>query len=226
MVVDQRSQEEFNFYYKYKYLITMGRYTGPKWKQSRREGVELRDEGKRALTKRNYPPGIHGPMAMRRRPTSYGKQLREKQKCKRIYGVYEKQFLNYYKKASNMTGNAAENLRILLESRLDNAVYRTGWATTREQARQLVTHGHIVINGKKVDIPSFSVHSGMILGIKKTYQDKPYWKEALPKTAKKEMPSWIAYDATKKEATITTAPDTDITVSLYDATTIIEFYSK
>ena len=204
----------------------MGRYTGPKWRQSRREGIELREEGKKALTKRSYPPGIHGPMAMRRRPTSYGKQLREKQKAKRIYGIYEKQFLNYYKKATNMTGNAADNFRSLLESRLDNAVYRTGWATSRQQARQLVNHGHITVNGKKVDIPSFHVTPGMILGIKKSYQDKPYWKEVLPKTAKKEMPSWIGYDAPKKEATITTAPDLDITVSQYDTTLIIEFYSK
>lgn len=204
----------------------MGRYTGPKWKQSRREGVELREEGKRALTKRNYPPGIHGPMAMRKRMTSYGKQLREKQKSKRIYGIYEKQFLNYYKKAINMTGNAADNLRILLESRLDNAVYRLGWTTTRQQARQLVNHGHIEVNGQKVDIPSFHVTAGMIITIKKSYQDKPYWKDMLPKTAKKEMPGWIAYDASKVEATITTTPDIDITVSMYDATLIIEFYSK
>ena len=204
----------------------MGRYTGPKWRQSRREGVELRDEGKRALTKRNYPPGIHGPMSFRKRLTSYGKQLREKQKCKRIYGVYERQFLNYYKKATNISGNAADNLRMLLESRLDNAVYRLGWAITRQQARQLVNHGHIQVNGKKVDIPSYHIEAGMVLSIKKSYMTKPYWKEVLPKTAKKEMPSWIGYDKAKVEATITTAPDIDITVSLYDATLIIEFYSK
>lgn len=204
----------------------MGRYTGPKWKQSRREGVELRDEGKRALTKRNYPPGIHGPMAMRRRPTSYGKQLREKQKAKRIYGVYEKQFLNYYKKATNMTGNAADNMRLLLESRLDNTIYRIGWATSRQQARQLVNHGHIQVNGKKVDVPSFHVTPGMIITIKKSYQDKPYWKDMLPKAAKKEKVGWIGYDTAKHEVTITTAPDLDVTVSQYDATLIIEFYSK
>jgi small subunit ribosomal protein S4 len=204
----------------------MGRYTGPKWKQSRREGVELREEGKHALTKRNYPPGIHGPMSFRKRLTSYGKQLREKQKAKRIYGVREKQFLNYYKKATNMSGNAADNLRTLLENRLDNAVYRLGWAISRQQARQLVTHGHIQIAGKKVDIPSFQVATGMLLTIKPSYQDKPYWKETLPKTAKKEMPSWITYDAKKVEATITTAPDLDVTFSQYDTTLIIEFYSK
>jgi len=204
----------------------MGRYTGPKWKQSRREGVELRDEGKRALTKRNYPPGIHGPMAMRRRPTSYGKQLREKQKAKRIYGIYEKQFLNYYKKATNMTGNAADNMRLLLESRLDNTVYRIGWATSRQQARQLVNHGHIQVNGKKVDVPSFHVSPGMIISIKKSYQDKPYWKDMLPKAVKREKVGWIGYDTSSNEVTITTAPDLDVTVSQYDATLIIEFYSK
>jgi len=204
----------------------MGRYIGPKWKQSRREGVELREEGKRALTKRNYPPGIHGPMAARKRLTSYGKQLREKQKAKRIYGVYEKQFLNYYKKATNLAGNAADNLRILLENRLDNAVYRLGWAISRQQARQLVNHGHIKVNGQKVDIPSYQVAPGMILSIKESYQKKPYWVDVLPRTAKKEMPSWINYDASKIEATITTSPDIDITTSMYDATLIIEFYSK
>lgn len=217
MAVDLKNLEEYKY---------MGRYIGPKWKQSRREGVELREEGKRALTKRNYPPGIHGPMSMRKRLTSYGKQLREKQKCKRIYGIYEKQFLNYYKKAINMSGNAADNLRILLESRLDNAVYRLGWASSRQQARQLVTHGHIEINGNKVDIPSYNIATGMIITIKESYQNKEYWKDVLPKVAKKEMPSWIGYDATKSEATITSMPDTDITVSMYDATLIIEFYSK
>jgi small subunit ribosomal protein S4 len=204
----------------------MARYTGPKWKQSRREGVELRDNGKRALAKRNYPPGLHGPMSVQRRLTSYGKQLREKQKAKRVYGLLERQFRNLYTKAVQMSGDASVNLRQLLEARLDNTIYRLGWATSRPQARQLVTHGHIQVNGKKVDIPSFQVKPGMIITVKSSYLVKPYWKELLPKLEKIIAPSWLNYDHDKHQAQVTTLPDVSEADALFDPTLIIEFYSK
>ncbi|MFH1667985.1 MAG: 30S ribosomal protein S4 [Candidatus Komeilibacteria bacterium] len=204
----------------------MGRYTGPKWKQSRREGTELRDDGKRALAKRNYPPGIHGPMSVRRRLTSYAKQLREKQKAKRIYGLYEKQFHNLYEKAIHLSGDASVNIQQLLESRLDNIIFRIGWATSRQQARQLVTHGHIEVNEQKVNIPSFLVKPGMKIAVKANYQKKPYWVGVLPKMKKKTFPSNIAYDFDSNTATITTLPDVNELTAPFNPTLIIEFYSK
>ncbi|OIO45503.1 MAG: 30S ribosomal protein S4 [Parcubacteria group bacterium CG1_02_37_51] len=204
----------------------MGRYTGPKWKQSRREGTELRDEGKRALAKRNYPPGIHGPMSVRRRLTSYAKQLREKQKAKRIYGLYEKQFHNLYEKAINLSGDASVNIQQLLESRLDNIIFRIGWATSRQQARQLVTHGHIEVNERKVNIPSFLVKPGMKIAVKANYQKKTYWVSVLPKMKKKTFFSNIAYDFDTNIVTITTMPDVNELTAPFNPTLIIEFYSK
>ncbi|MFW0837759.1 MAG: 30S ribosomal protein S4 [Candidatus Komeilibacteria bacterium] len=205
----------------------MGRYTGPKWKQSRREGVELRDGAKPALQKRNYPPGVHGPNVRMRRISSYGKQLREKQKAKRIYGLYERQFHTVYNKATNMAGDAAVNLRLLLEMRLDNVVYRAQLAQSRQQARQLVSHGHITVDGHKVDIPSFLVKPGMVMGIKKSYQAKPYWQDRFEKLAKvKEFVSWLSFDISAKTITVTTTPDVEEQASLFDPTLIIEFYSK
>lgn len=204
----------------------MGRYTGPKWKQSRREGVELRDGGKRALTKRNYPPGIHGPMSFRKRISSYGKQLREKQRAKRIYGLYERQFRNLYNKSMKMPGDTSVNLRQLLELRLDNTIYRLGWATSRPQARQLITHGHIQINNSKVDIPSFQVKPGMTISIKPSYVKKVYWQEVIARLGKQTLPSWLNFDKSSNIATVTGKPEVEEVGSLFDPTLIIEYYSK
>ncbi|MCR4279868.1 MAG: 30S ribosomal protein S4 [Candidatus Komeilibacteria bacterium] len=206
----------------------MGRYTGPKWKQSRREGVDLRDGTKSALVKRNYPPGAHGPMSQMRRLSGYGKQLREKQRAKRIYGLYEKQFHTLYEKAVNMTGNASVNLRQLLENRLDNIIYRAGWADTRPQARQLVSHGHIQVDGRKVDIPSFQVKPGMKIQVKPSYLKKAYWTEQLAKLAKakKEQPSNVSFDPSTNILTVTSLPNVEELAVPFDPTLIIEFYSK
>jgi small subunit ribosomal protein S4 len=133
----------------------MARYTGPKDKLSRREGFDLFGKGAK-LTRIGVPPGVHGPKGTRRQ-SQYGKQLREKQKVKRMYGLSEKQFSKYVEKALNTKGNTVNKLFELLESRLDNTVYRLGFAATRPQARQMVGHRHILVNGKKVNIPSFSV---------------------------------------------------------------------
>lgn len=204
----------------------MGRYTGPKWKQSRREGIELRDEGKRALAKRNYVPGAHGPNSKGSRLSSYGKHLREKQKAKRIYGLYEKQFRNTYDLAVKKPGDTSINLCQFLESRLDNIVYRIGWATSRSQARQLVTHGHIQIDGQKVNIPSYQVKVGSTISVKPSYHQKKYWLDVLAKMDKKNFLSWLSYDLPKHSAIITGKPDMQELAVPFDPTLIIEFYSK
>ena len=149
----------------------MGRYIGPVEKIERRYGVSLelkgerRLKGKSALEKRPYPPGQHGQR--RGKISEYGLQLAEKQKAKFLYGVSERQFRRYFKEAARMKGNTGENLIILLERRLDNVVYRMGFATTRRQARQLVSHGHILVDGKKVNIPSYLVKPGQKISLKK-----------------------------------------------------------
>ncbi|PIZ98637.1 MAG: 30S ribosomal protein S4 [Candidatus Komeilibacteria bacterium CG_4_10_14_0_2_um_filter_37_10] len=204
----------------------MGRYTGPKWKLSRREGIELRDEGKRALAKRNYVPGAHGPTNKSGRLSGYGKHLREKQKAKRIYGLYEKQFRNTYNLAVKNTGDTSVNLCQLLESRLDNIVYRIGWATSRSQARQLVSHGHITIDGQKVNIPSYQTKVGSQISVKPSYQKKTYWQGVLGKMEKKNFLSNLNYDHSKHIATITSKPDMQELAVPFDPTLIIEFYSK
>ena len=142
----------------------MARYTGPRTRLSRREGMDLFGNTKAGLEKRNYPPGEQG-----RRPIKlqgYGQQLREKQKVKRIYGVLERQFRLYFKRAAGMKGVTGENLLVMLERRLDNALYRAGFARTRSQARQFVVHGHVAVNGKKVNIPSSQLGEGDVLEIR------------------------------------------------------------
>lgn len=142
----------------------MARYTGPQVKLSRREGVALTDKCQKYLDRRNYPPGEHGRGRIRQ--SEYLLQLREKQKARRFYGVLEKQFRRYYDKASRQPGITGENLLRMLELRLDNVVFRLGFAATRRQARQLVTHGHFRVNGKKVNIPSYQVRPDDIITVK------------------------------------------------------------
>ena len=145
----------------------MARYTGPKVKISRRLGVNIfeNDKGSKALNKRPYPPGEHG-RSRRRQPSEYLLQLQEKQKAKYIYGVLERQFSNLYKEASRQKGVTGENLLRMLEQRLDNMVFRAGWASTRPQARQFVSHGMINVNGKRVDIPSYRVRKGDVISLR------------------------------------------------------------
>ena len=158
----------------------MSRYTGPKFKLSRRLGISLSGTGKEL--KRPYPPGQHGP-GQRRKISGYGEQLKEKQKLRHMYGLSEKQFRNLFNKASKMKGIAGENFMILLESRLDNLVYRLGWANSRAGARQLVAHGHITVNGKKVDIPSYQVSPGDVIGLREKAAilklSRRHWKIAI-----------------------------------------------
>jgi len=205
----------------------MGRYTGPKVRLSRREGVKLTAKADKILAKRNYIPGQHGPSARGRKLTNYGTQLREKQKAKRFYGLLEKQFKKYYTEALRLPGNSSENLVNLLERRLDNVIYRLGLGNTREQARQLVTHGHITVNDKKVNIPSFQVKPGFSISVKKNKTNKAYWQNLSQKlTNTKHLHSWLDLDLATWSGRVINQPNLTETPLLFDPKLIIEFYSR
>ena len=204
----------------------MGKYIGPKNKLSRREGVNLFDKAKNPLSRRNYPPGVHGPKGYPRL-TTYGIQLREKQKARRIYGIREKQFRNYFDKALAKEGDTGHNLLQLLESRLDNIVYRAGLADTRAQARQLVNHGFFLVNGRKVNIPSFQCRIGDVVTIKENKKEKKIIKDLTAKWKnRKEIPGWLAVDIEAGSIKVVTKPEIDESTLLFDLRSIIEFYSR
>ena len=206
----------------------MARYIDANCRLCRREGQKLFLKGERcysskcALEKRNYAPGQHGQS--RKKVSDYGLQLREKQKAKRFYGMQETQFRNLFDKASRQKGKAGENLLILLETRLDNTVFRLGFASSRKEARQLVTHGHFLLNGKKASIPSMEVKAGDAIKVKEKSTNSPKFKEI------KEMsitaPSWLAVDVEKLEGKVVAMPtreDIDTPVAEH---LIVELYSK
>ncbi len=204
----------------------MGKYIGPKNKLSRREGVNLFDKVKNPLSRRNYPPGVHGPKGYPRL-TTYGTQLREKQKARRIYGIREKQFINYFKKALAKEGDTGQNLLQLLESRLDNVVYRSGLADTRAQARQLVNHGFFLVNDRKVNIPSFQCQIGDVIKIKDNKKNKVIIKDLTTKWKnKKDLPGWLAVDFEQGTIKVVTKPQVDESALMFDLRSIIEFYSR
>lgn len=205
----------------------MARDLAPLVKRSRREKVALHPKAIKGMTKRPYGPGEHGQSGGRNKPSQYSIQLREKQKVKRMYGLLEKQFATLVKKALHRPGVAGENMLQLLELRLDNAVYRLNMAPSRQSARQLVTHGHILLNGKRVDIPSIMLGVGDELAIRPKSAANNYF-EALKPVLTKNQPSnrWISLNATKMTAKVTGMPsrediDADIAEQL-----IIEFYSR
>ncbi|MFH2136812.1 MAG: 30S ribosomal protein S4 [Patescibacteria group bacterium] len=199
--------------------------------QCRREGEKLFLKGERcnlakcAIVRRGYPPGVHGPKG-KIRLTGYGTQLREKQKAKRIYGILERQFRNYFEKAIKRKGDTSEFLLQLLETRLDNVVYRLGIGKSRQGARQLVGHGLLFVNGKRVTIPSFQVKIGDVISIKTSVAGKKIFQN-LPQTlAKHEPPAWLALDATKIEGKVLRKPTKDDMKTQFDLKMIIEFYSR
>ena len=213
----------------------MGKYTGPKCRLCRREGIKLFLRGERcfsakcALVKRKYPPGIHGPgKGVKARITEYGRQLRAKQSAKRIYGLYEKQFFNYYQEATRKKGDTGSLLLILLEKRLDNVILRSGLVESRTKARQIVSHGYFLVNGKSVDIPSFSVSVGDIITIKEIKKKKTVIKDALATFSKrsKNIPSWMQVDVEKGEIKALSEPQRDDVMEHIDEKLIVEFYSK
>lgn len=208
----------------------MSRYTGPVEKLERRLGVDLfmkgerRLAGKSALLKRPYAPGQHGQR--RAKVSEYGSQLREKQKAKFMYGLSEKQFRRLFKEAARREGNTGEILIQLLEQRLDNLVYRMGFATTRRFARQLVTHGHILVDGKRVDIPSYSVKVGQKIEIAEKSKNNPQILRAVELTAQTGIVAWVDVEKDKKFGIFTRKPERDEIVIPIEERFIVELYSK
>lgn len=208
----------------------MSRYTGPVEKLERRLGVDLfmkgerRLAGKSALLKRPYAPGQHGQR--RAKVSEYGSQLREKQKAKFMYGLSEKQFRRLFKEAARREGNTGEILVQLLEQRLDNLVYRMGFATTRRFARQLVTHGHILVDGKRVDILSYSVKVGQKIEIAEKSKNNPQILRAVELTAQTGIVAWVDVEKDKKFGIFTRKPERDEIVIPIEERFIVELYSK
>ena len=200
----------------------MARYTGPNNKKARRVSFSILENGK-DIAKRPYGPGQHGK-DRKRKPSNYSVQLTEKQKARFMYGVSEKQFKKLVNDSAKMKGVHGENLLILLESRLDNLVYRIGFATTRRGARQLVNHGHITVNGKKVDIPSYRVKPGDVIAIKENSADHKGIEIALANKIKR--PDFIKYDEAKRVATYVRFPERSELNADINESLIVEFYSR
>ncbi len=208
----------------------MARYREAVCRLCRREGIELYLKGDRCFTdkcaikRRGYPPGQHG----QRRPkhSDYGVQLREKQKAKRIYGLLEKQFRNYFEKAERMKGKTGDNLLILLERRLDNVVYKLGFAATRRESRQLVRHGHFNVAGRRVNIPSFLVSVGDVVELREKSRKIPSLNESLEAVVRKGIPAWLELDRDNYRGSIKTLPArADIREPIQEQL-IVELYSK
>lgn len=206
----------------------MARYTGPSCRLCRREGQKLYLKGERcysdkcAVSRRGYAPGQHGQA--RKKLSNYGLQLREKQKAKRFYGLIETQFRTYFEKAEKMQGITGENLLRILETRLDNVVYRMGFAASRKEARQLVTHGHFTVNGKKVDIPSYLVSVGDVIKVKEKSVSSPKFKQMAEEA--KNVPNWVEVSAENLEGKVVSLPtreDIDIPIAEH---LIVELYSR
>ncbi|MCE9680164.1 30S ribosomal protein S4 [Shewanella sp. AS1] len=206
----------------------MARYLGPKLKLSRREGTDLfLKSGVRAIDskcKLEAAPGQHG--ARKARLSEYGVQLREKQKVRRTYGVLEKQFRNYYKDAARLKGNTGENLLTLLETRLDNVVYRMGFGATRAEARQLVSHKSIMVNGRVVNIPSFKVSANDVISVREKSQKQARIKAALEVASQREKPTWVEVDSAKMEGAFKRIPERSDLSAEINEQLIVELYSK
>ena len=206
----------------------MARSIGPKCKLSRREGTDLYlKSARRSLDskcKMEAAPGQHG--AKKTRLSGYGLQLREKQKIRRIYGVLERQFRRYFAEADRRKGSTGELLLQLLESRLDNVIYRMGFASTRAEARQLVSHKAIMVNGQVVNIPSFQVKAGDVVAIREKAKKQVRIQEAMGLATQIGLPSWVSVDATKLEGTFKNVPDRAELYSDINEQLVVEFYSK
>ncbi len=212
----------------------MARYIGPVCRLCRREGIKLFLKGERcytekcAIEKRNFAPGQHGKTRKRgaSKVAGYGIQLREKQKVKRTYGVLEDQFRRYFAQAERTRGITGETLLQLLERRLDNVTYRLGFATSRPQARQLVRHGHFTVNGRKVDIPSFSVKLGDVVGIRQSSRAKASILHALEEVKGRGVPGWLQFDAEAMSAKVGSIPTREQINLPVQEQLIVELYSK
>jgi small subunit ribosomal protein S4 len=211
----------------------MARYTGPVCKLCRREGQKLFLKGQKCYTekcpveRRAYPPGQHGPaQARRRKQSDYALQLREKQKVKRMYGLQEKQFRNLFSRAAQRGGVTGENLLIDLETRLDNVIYRLGFASSRNQARQLVRHRHVEVNGQVVDIPSYHLKPGDDVAIRAPSRDMPLVQGNLESRVRPDMVEWLTLDQKNRVARVVRAPTRDDIPMEVQEQLIVELYSK
>ena len=201
----------------------MSRYTGPSWKVSRRLGISLSGTGKE-LARRPYAPGQHG-QNNRRKLSEYGLQLREKQKLRMTYGLSERQFANLFVKAGKIReGKHGDNFMILLERRLDNVVYRLGLATTRRQARQLVNHGHITVDGKRVDIPSYEVKPGQVISLRERSKNLQVVNDALESVVGRAP--FVSFDENKMEGSLVRLPEREELDANIDEALVVEYYNK
>ncbi|MDO4680187.1 MAG: 30S ribosomal protein S4 [Aerococcus sp.] len=202
----------------------MSRFTGSNWKKSRRYGISLSGTGKE-LARRPYAPGDHGPNQRRKSLSEYGLQLQEKQKLRFIYGMTEKQFSNLFNKAAKIKeGTMGENFLIALEQRLDNVVYRLGLASTRRQARQLVNHGHILVDGGRVDIPSYHVEVGQVISVREKSKDLQIIKDSV-EGLYGHVP-YVEFDADKLEGKLARLPQRDEMNQEIDESLVVEYYNQ
>lgn len=205
----------------------MGRNIGPKNKLARRYGVNLglKSNATKVARRLGQLPGVHGPGKKPRAASSFGKQMAEKQKAKIVYGLRERQFSNYIKEATRLKGDSAVSLQRLLEKRLDNVVYRAGYAITRAQARQMVGHNMFTVNGKKMNIPSYQVRVGDVVAVKETKLKKKLFENVTEALSKANLPSWLAVDPTAKSVKVTNEPSEQDFDKVFDVKLIIEYYS-
>lgn len=202
----------------------MSKYTGPKYRQCRREGINLFGNEKFNLKKKNYPPGLHGPKGSFAKPSEYSRQLREKQKLRKFFGITEKQLLNYYVKASRkkeITGNA---LLKLLESRLDNIVYKAGFAKSKPSARQMVNHGHFKVNGRRATIPSRQIKVGDVIEVMDRSKKSPLFADLTKQ--KYAPPKWLKVDYAKLTGEMNKELEEDDLEKAISTNLVVEFYSK
>jgi len=230
MGADRLREEEFNFALTFIRRFSLARYTGPSCRLCRRENMELFLKGDRcytdkcAIKRRNYPPGQHGQG--RSKSSAYGIQLREKQKVRRIYGLLEKQFRSYFAEADRMKGVTGETLLSLLERRLDNVVYRLGFASSRTESRQLIRHGHFTLNGKRIDIPSIQTRVGDIIELREKSRTITSINDALEAVVRRGIPQWLELDRDAFKGNLKALPlREDITTPIQEQL-VVELYSK
>ncbi len=206
----------------------MARYRGPVGKVSRRLGIGLSEKGQRILSRRPFPPGQHGPSARRRQVSDYGLQLLEKQKARYMYGVQERQFRRLFAQASRRSGVTGEYLLSLLERRLDNVVYRLGLASTRAQARQIVSHGHITVNGRKTNVPSYTVRVGETIGLRPQSRSRTYFRNLVDggELGRSRPPEWLRLDANEIVGEVIALPRREDAEPGINEQLIVEFYSR
>jgi len=202
----------------------MARNLKPRHKASRRFGENVADTLKES--KKNYPPGMHGPKRSFAKTSEYGRQLKEKQKAKAIYGILEKQFRLTFEDATKQSGDLGQNLLITLESRLDNVIYRAGLAQTRRLARQLVNHGHFTVDGVATDIPSFRVKAGQIIKVKDNKLKKGYWTALAERIDKINTAGWLSLDTKDITITVNSLPNVEELPNNIDTPLIVDFYSR